>query len=1430
MLVFLFTDIEGSSRLWEEHTGEMGAVIARHDALLQQQVHACGGRITKHTGDGVTVAFEGGGALACALQTQIHFGREDWGAIGELRIRVGLHAGAAEWIAGAERQGGDYFGPPVNCTARIMSAAWGGQILLTPEVTRASALPARASLKDLGQHLLKDVSGPQQIYQLLHPDLPWQAFPPPRTLSGQSIRQAVDQQGAQMAHLASSEMAVALVSATLLPALQGELDPEAGALEGNLGVLENLGALSLRSFVAAFAQRMPAGERMPDTELQALLRDELQAQWQAGGETALALRSDASRLLQAVHGVQAAMMAASAEVKEALARGLAGLGEQFDEFRWVLGSVQETLTEVRGLQALQLELQQVQLARTEELLALHREPGRHALPAAPEAPAVEPQRPAFLEEGAPDLSHRPAFVAREQELAWLQGRLDAALTGQGCAVFVTGGPGRGKTALLDAFARQAMDQHGDLLVANGTCDAYSGLGDPYLPFREVLGMLSGDVEAHWEAGAIGRDHALRLWQALPAVVEALLAHGPHVVPALLPGEALLARAAAAGPGEPWLARLRERVAQAPGAAGGLEQSHLFQQVSNVLQALALVHPLLLILDDLQWVDRTSAGLLFHLGRRLEGARLLIVGAYRPEEVTVGLAAQQTREGERHLLEKVLAEFKRLYGDVWLDLAEVEAPEGRRFVDAYLETEPNRLGERFRQTLAGRAEGHPLFTVELLRAMQERGDLVRDEEGRWVEGPALDWDRLPARVEGVIGERIERLGEELRQILTVASVEGEDFTAEVVAQVQSLEARALVRRLSGELQREHRLVRARGLRRLGPRRLALYRFQHHLFQQYLYNHLDEAERAYLHEDVGTVLEALYGDQADEVAVQLARHFVEAGVTAKAAHYLGRAGELAAERYANEEAIAHLSQALEYVPVDAPQRLDLLAARAKVYGLIAEWEAQRADLEALLALAEALEDDVHRCDALIALAECLHNTGSPACREPAERAAELARVMGDPLREGRALRFLGMRDYSTGRAARSRSTLEAALARLQEAGQPGETAACLSDLSRALLRLDEPTAALGAAEQAVALSREAGDRRQEAISLQRVGRVQRSQGRHREAQTAIEAALALHREMGDRYGECEALDWLGILLAVLGKPEEAAGAFQQMLKIAEEIGAARAISYGVSDMVLSALAPQGEHEAGLAFLETWLAKAGQAKDEVLAAQLQLEKTRLLWILGQWEPALEVAQGVLPDAERLLDYGYQSWLLQMIGRCQAELGRFRQARETFQAYLKKAEQAGEPVHAGKAWLCLAHVAYLEDDQVRLRAAMEQLPRPDVILPTFWWYHQMAARLQLALGDAEQALESSNRAMQEAQAVGEGWWTEQCYLTHARVLRAVGRDDEADDSLRHAYERVMVVASKIQDEALRQGWLENVPDNREIIAEWEARQRPDPKGFPNP
>jgi tetratricopeptide (TPR) repeat protein len=252
------------------------------------------------------------------------------------------------------------------------------------------------------------------------------------------------------------------------------------------------------------------------------------------------------------------------------------------------------------------------------------------------------------------------------------------------------------------------------------------------------------------------------------------------------------------------------------------------------------------------------------------------------------------------------EFQRKFGDICIDLARAD---GRLFVEQYLDSEPNRLSPGFRETLYRQTKGHPLFTVELLHGMQERGDLVQDSEGLWLEGPALDWETLPTRVEAVIAERIGRLDGPSQQAMRVASIEGETFTAEVVARVQSVDVGEIVACLSGELERRHRLIRAQEIQRLGLRRLSRYRFRHILFQNYLYHDLDPVECMHLHEAVGTALEALYGEDTAEIALALARHFQEAGIAEKAIMYLLQAGEKAKQGSANEAAIAHLTQGLE-----------------------------------------------------------------------------------------------------------------------------------------------------------------------------------------------------------------------------------------------------------------------------------------------------------------------------------------------------------------------------------------------------------------------------------------------------------------------------------------------------------------------------------------
>ncbi|MBN1658803.1 MAG: AAA family ATPase [Anaerolineae bacterium] len=531
------------------------------------------------------------------------------------------------------------------------------------------------------------------------------------------------------------------------------------------------------------------------------------------------------------------------------------------------------------------------------------------------------------------------FVGREAEIARLEEWLGMALAGQGRAVLVAGEAGSGKTALLDALAARAVAAHGALVVARGRCNAHAGAGDPYLPFREIVQALAGDVEGQRAAGLLPGEQARRLWALLPTTARALADHGPDLIDTFVPGTALLQRVEAFAPrNAAWYARLEALAGRPPGTGGlsGQRQADLFAQVTAVLSAVARHAPLLLVVDDLHWADGGTAALLFHLGRRLGGSPILLAGAYRPSALNL-VAGEPVDDWQvPHPLALVIHEFGRAWGEAGVDL---DRADGRRFVDALLDAEPNHLGEPFRERLYRHTGGRALFAVELLRSLRDRGALVRDEAGRWIEGPDLDWSHWPGQVEAVLAAQMSALPAGDRALLDAASVQGETFVAEVAARALGADAAEVVRQLSGPLARQHRLVSAAGLEWVAPeaahpsgdvpsspQSLSHYRFRHILVQDYVYRQLDGVERARLHAATGRAIEVLFTPHPAALALQagqLARHFAAAGQPFRAAEYHLRAAEEAMRLSAPEEAIAHLRQglALLYTLPDSPARARL-----------------------------------------------------------------------------------------------------------------------------------------------------------------------------------------------------------------------------------------------------------------------------------------------------------------------------------------------------------------------------------------------------------------------------------------------------------------------------------------------------------------------------
>ncbi len=176
---FLITDIEGSTRLWETYGEAMGVALALHDHILRGAVEAGRGVVIKTTGDGLLAVFEDPmAAVSAAIAAQRLLRDGEWGVTGPLAVRMAIHAGAAE------TRDGDYFGPALNRSARILAIGHGGQILLSAaaSVLAGERLPASIELRDLGSHRLRDLDRPEQVFQLLVPDLR-RDFPPLRSLS-----------------------------------------------------------------------------------------------------------------------------------------------------------------------------------------------------------------------------------------------------------------------------------------------------------------------------------------------------------------------------------------------------------------------------------------------------------------------------------------------------------------------------------------------------------------------------------------------------------------------------------------------------------------------------------------------------------------------------------------------------------------------------------------------------------------------------------------------------------------------------------------------------------------------------------------------------------------------------------------------------------------------------------------------------------------------------------------------------------------------------------------------------------------------------------------------------------------------------------------------------------------------------------------------
>jgi tetratricopeptide (TPR) repeat protein len=741
-------------------------------------------------------------------------------------------------------------------------------------------------------------------------------------------------------------------------------------------------------------------------------------------------------------------------------------------------------------------------------------------------------------------------------------------------------------------------------------------------------------------------------------------------------------------------------------------------------------------------------------------------------------------------------------------------------------------------------------------MQERGDLVKDQEGLWIESQNLDWDKLPTKVEGVIEERIGRLQAELKEVLTVGSVQGEDFTAEVVARVQQAEAGGLIRKLSGELQRQHKLVHGEGVRRLDPggQRLSLFRFQHNLFRTYLYNELSEAERVYLHEDVGRALEALYGEQADEIAVQLAHHFELAGVDDKARHYLQKAGEQAAARYANEEAIVYFTRALALTPeTDAEKRYELLLLRESIYSRMGNVEFQQQDIDILMDIVHQVNNEKWLAEVLFRKSQYNQSIGDfQSVVEIAADMIQLSDVLHDNKVKIRGHLVAGVAETSRGNQEVARDHLIKSLELSINEGRQHEEMQCLRSLSsieREQSKFDEAIANCESAldlarknyerieeskiliilgnlssdqgneskarkyyDEALPILREVGSRPNEAILLSNMGCTYANKGDYRTALPYFEQARKISHDVGYREMECIALGNLGELSASLGKFIEAKNYFNEALNINREIG------YKFSEMIVLSQLGQifeslGEYSLARENLEKSLLLTIELESREWEVKLYSEIGRLLDAIGLYHEsnqefinALEIAENFDVKSEECDAWAYRGLLLHHLSQNREAETFINKALDIAKVIDVESTERFAYLHLGNILTSLGNYDKARDyysKSLKMTTFMGQT----YLIPEIQAGQARVAILEGKLDEAMKYVEQILVFLKEHNLDGTDE-PMRIYLTCNQVLQANG-DPGADDILIQAYTILMERAEMIKDDAMRQSYLENVEAN---------------------
>jgi len=733
----------------------------------------------------------------------------------------------------------------------------------------------------------------------------------------------------------------------------------------------------------------------------------------------------------------------------------------------------------------------------------------------------------------------------------------------------------------------------------------------------------------------------------------------------------------------------------------LKRENLFDNILMGLRRESSGGSIALFIDDLHWADPSTLSLLHYLSRNIKEDPIMLVGAYRPEEVL------ERWNNEVHQLKSTLRNMKHegLYTSI--ELGRMDKVDVVNLLKEMLgEME---LSAKFYDRAYNECEGNPFFLMEFIRHMIDEGHIVKNE-GVWTLETPIEQVEVHSESYDLVEKRLERLSERQRRILEFSSVVGIGFESDIIEKGLDLERRGLLEELD-DIENVHGLIKSKEKG---------YRFDHKKVREALYEDLNQELREEYHRSIGEYYEDLYDKGSEDILGKMIHHYYEAK-DRRVIGYMFEAGRSAQDRYANEEAERFFTNALELI--NEGDEEGLLYVHKKL-GDISKLKGDYiSSLEHYQKALELEGDDENKAELYGYISELYANMGD---YEEALESIESGMGMGSKemcdLLKTKGWVLLRKGDYE-----KAKKVFMKELDVAGERCEDGKLAQALHDIGSVYFRMGDFESSLDHFDRAVEKWEKIGDLKGLSTSYNNIGIIYYYQYDFDKALEYHKKSMDIKEKVEDKRGVAISLNNIGAIYKNKGDFESALRCYEGSLEILEKVGDKLGAATSLKNVGIIHYY-QGGYDEALELMRKSLRMSESIDDEQFIVHIRCWLNEIFLAVDEKELALEHGKKVLQISKELGTLGEEGIARRVLGMIYREKGEYRIAESEFRKARELLDETNNDMEFTKLLYEYALLFAKIGDDKRFRGHMKAALEKFKEMGMVWW-----------VGKAEQALRSS-------------------------------------------------------------------------------------------